>query len=321
MKKVLVTGIGGVVGQGILRNIRAAYADIYIVGTNVTMISSGNFYCDKVIKVPFSYEESFRAEMKRIVEEEAIDLIIPSTDYESYYLGLFQSDYSCYVASSPAEVTSMCLDKLINYKEFNKKGIPFAGSLLPSEYSNQFPKTIVKPREGRGSRNIFVNPASPSQFDDTYVVQELLEGPEITTTFYIDKKGELLGMITFYRELEMGNTTRCEVVDQYDDQLLPLIQKIISSFPFRGSCNLQSMVTENGVIPFEINCRISGTNSVRSQFGFEDVKYTIEEYLFDRALTKPVIRKGAAMRIILDAIFHDTTLNEITSSKPEHYIF
>ncbi len=321
MKRILVTGIGGVVGQGILRNIRSAYHDIYLVGTNVTAISSGNFYCDKVFKVPFSYEDSFRTEIRKIVLDEKIDLIIPSTDYESYYLGLYQSDFSCPVACSPPEVTAMCLDKFKTYQAFVEKSIPFAGSLIPAEYQNQFDKTLVKPREGRGSRNIFYNPEHPEKFDETYVVQELLEGPEITTTFYVDKNGALLGMITFKRELEMGNTTRCEVVSEYDLELEPLIRKMIAAFPFKGSCNVQSIVTSKGIIPFEINCRISGTNSVRSQFGFPDVKFTIDELVFDLNLEKPQITEGCVMRIILDAVFPNKKLSEITNADHDFYIY
>jgi carbamoyl-phosphate synthase large subunit len=56
-------------------------------------------------------------------------------------------------------------------------------------------------------------------------------------------------------------------------------------------------------VPFEVNCRISGTNSVRSNFGFEDVKYTLEESLYGRRPSAVNITEGVAARILMDVIY------------------
>jgi carbamoyl-phosphate synthase large subunit len=319
-KTVLVTGIGGVVGQGILRNVKAYSKDIKIVGTNVTAVSAGNYLSDKVYEVPFSYDSAYIPAIKHIVDEEQVDLIVPSTDYESFYLAKYEQELGTPVAASPYYVTSFCLDKFKNYESFSKAEIPFAHSILPSSYDGNFSKTVVKPREGRGSRNIHISPENPKQFDDNYLVQEYLEGSEITTCFYVKKNGQLHGFITFERELEMGNTSKCEVVTCYDEELGQVIKKMIEAFPFRGSCNIQSKVTEKGIIPFEINCRISGTNSVRSQFGFKDVHYTLEEYLFNKEPSKVTISNGCALRVIVDIIYPDKKITEICNNQDNFYI-
>ena len=99
-------------------------------------------------------------------------------------------------------------------------------------------------------------------------------------------------------------------------------RKIIKNFKIKGSCNIQSIVDKKGKItPFEGNCRISGTNSIRSQFGFEDVKYTIEEYLFNKKPKKPIIKKGAAVRILMDVIYPGIGLNKIKNKSTKHYMF
>ena len=95
---------------------------------------------------------------------------------------------------------------------------------------------------------------------------------------------------------------------------------MIHHFPFRGSCNVQSRVTSMGIIPFEINCRISGTNSVRSQFGFNDVAYTVQEYLLSQRPAPPKVIKGTALRVILDIIYPEKSLLEITNRKDKFYI-
>ena len=320
MATVLVTGIGGGVGQGILRNLREVNPEFVLIGTNVNRVSGGNYLCHKVYEVPYAYDENYIDTLLGICARESVDLIIPSTDYESHYLSASSHLFECKIAASPPEVTSFCLDKYSTWQQLSKNGIPFAPSYLPSEYGNQFTGIVVKPREGRGSRNIYFNPNDIANFDDSYVVQELLKGKEITTAFYVRQSGELHGMITFERELEAGNTSKAEVVFSYEPELEVTIKKLISAFPFRGSCNLQSMVTTHGIIPFEINCRISGTNSIRSQFGFRDVAYTVQEHLHNAEPEKPCVVKGACVRIMLDLIYPGISLQDINNNQDHYFL-
>lgn len=311
MKSIMVTGIGGVVGQGILRNIRSMDLDVPIIGVNVDPVSAGNHLCEQVFKVPFAHAPAYLPTMQSLIERCNVGLVIPSTDYEAYHLALGSDVLTATVACSPAEVSGFCLDKYLNFQRFREHGIPFAPSALPSEYRGQFARTVVKPREGRGSRNIHVDPGSPADFGDDYVVQQFLDGPELTTTFYVRQSGALHGFITFARELELGNTARCEVVTAHDAAIGRLIGQILQHFPFRGSCNLQCRVTQDGIIPFEINCRISGTNSVRSQFGFPDVAYCVQELYLGVEPQPPAITGGSALRIMLDIIYPGRSLDQI----------
>ena len=321
MKTIMVTGIGGVVGQGILRNIRAMAEPFEIVGINVVAISAGNYLCDHVYEVPYADDPAYPQAIAELARRHDVALIIPSTDLESYHLGLHRDLFPALVATSPAEVTGMCLDKYETYRAFAAKGVRFAASALPSEYRGDFDRTVVKPRAGRGSRNIHVDPPAPTDFPDDYVVQEYLDGPELTTTFYVRQDGALHGFITLERELEHGNTSRAEVCTAHDEELGALLRQMVAAFPFRGSCNVQTRVTAAGVVPFEINCRISGTNSVRSQLGFPDVAYTVEELLLGRAPEAPRITKGSALRIILDLVYPETPLNGIRDRNDNFRIF
>lgn len=319
-RSIIVTGIGGVVGQGILRNLSDLSLDYNIIGVNIVQVSAGNYLCDKVYRVPYAYDATYISAMREICAKENAALIIPSTDYEAFYLADSKKLFSCPVAASPAEVTRICLDKYLNYQAFSKHKIPFAASFLPSNYNNEFTRLVVKPREGRGSRNIYINPQNAKAFDDSYVVQEFLDGPEITTSFYVTREKKLHGLITFVRELEQGNTSKAEVIFEYNSQLIQMMDNILAYFPFKGSCNVQSKVTSQGIIPFEINCRISGTNSIRSQFGFHDVKYTVQEYLLNTTLDTVEVKKGTALRVILDIIYPDKEAADICDRHDKFYI-
>jgi len=321
MHNILVTGIGGNVGYGILRNIKQAFGDqIKLIGTNTIRVSAGNHMCEEVYEVPFSTDSTYIPTIKRICDAHSISLIIPSTDYETFVLASNQQELPT-VAVSPANTTKIFLDKYLSYQHLAKADLSFAESILPSNYNNNFPSYIVKPREGRGSRNIHINPDKPSSFTDDYVIQPLLTGKEITTAFYVTKNNELHGHITMERELMSGATNSCEVVTEYDAIMEKYLNSLIRFFEIKGSCNVQSIVTSNGIVPFEVNCRISGTNSIRSQFGFKDVAYTVDEWLYGNVPEKPTIIHGCAVRILSDIIYQGSSLTDINNRSDRFYIY
>ncbi|WP_027420650.1 ATP-grasp domain-containing protein [Crocinitomix catalasitica] len=303
MYRILVTGIGGNVGQGVLKNLRKLNEDFFIIGINIQAVSAGNYLCDKVIKVPYAYEDGYVDAIKEIVKNEQVDLIIPTTDFETLYLS--QAKISNLV-TSPYDTNAVFVDKYQTYLNFKKCDIPFAYSFLPSEFHKE-PKGdyIFKPKQGRGSRGIVINPSDLSSFsDDDYMGQKYIEGKEITSAFYVTKNGDLHGVISMYRTLVNGTTDSCSVTNDHEDKIIEIIKNIIKNFKVRGSCNVQSRVASNGeIIPFEINGRISGTNSIRSHFGFDDVRYIIEEYLHNTEPSPTNIINGSAMRILTDVIY------------------
>ena len=322
-KRILVTGTGGNVGQGIARNIKADFPDIHLVGCNIIAFTAGNHLCESNYLVPYSYDEGYIELIKEIVIKENIDLVIPSTDYEIYFLSKHAAEINAVIAASGEETTGIYLDKYKTWLHHNKYNIPFAKAYLPSEYNNEFKDFIAKPKKGRGSRGLHINPKEYAVFsDDEYMIQELHKGDEITTAFYVDKENTLLGHITLQRQLENGNTVQCKVVKEYDLLLEPIIQAMIRHGDFKGSANLQSIVTKDReIMPFEVNCRISGTNSIRGNFGFKDVKYTVQEYLYNIKPDKPVITMGISTRILMDVIYPGVEEYEQCINNNNHFNF
>lgn len=318
---VLVTGIGGNVGQGILRILRQRFPAMRLVGTDIGTCTAGHHFCDVFRQVPYSYEPGYAETMAALCRHEGVDLVIPSTDYEVYYLGL-AADRLPRLLASPPDTALVFLDKLVTCARFKEFGLPFAESHLPSAYPGHLPEVIVKPREGRGSRGLFRNPVDPCAFDDSYMVQALASGVEITTAFYVTRSHQLHGHITFARALSAGMTERCQVTRVYDAMLAPVLRGMVEYFDIRGPCNLQSIITkDNTLVPFEVNCRYSGTSSIRSQLGFDDVTYGIEEYLFDREPTQPAVRDGSAIRIYLDIIYPGQPLDQLEPGAGNSYLF
>src|SRR3546814_2333968 len=132
-RTVLVTGIGGNVGQGIIRNIRSTKYPIKVVGCNIAPFSAGNHLCDSFYEVPYAYSEDYCGAIEQIVIQEKVDVILPSTDYEVYYLAKNQSRINCKVVVSKESTAKIYLDKYHSYLHHVKYNIPFAKSFRSEE--------------------------------------------------------------------------------------------------------------------------------------------------------------------------------------------
>jgi carbamoyl-phosphate synthase large subunit len=307
-RTIIVTGIGGNVGQGIVRNLRNTGMPLRIVGTNSAPFSAGNHLVDAFHEVPFAFDPGYLDRISQIVEEESVDLIIPSTDFEVFYLASSADRFSARLATSGVQASGIYLDKFLTWEHHNALGIPFAKSFLPSEWRGQFESAIAKPRKGRGSRGLLKGKFDATLLtDDEYMVQEMHAGLEITCAVFVSYlSGEITGILTMDRSLENGATSFCRVVKDWDVQLREMAELMVRHSDLKGSFNIQAIVTEqNEVIPFEVNCRISGTNSIRTHFGFADVAWTMQELLYNQPAPIPQIREGLAQRILMDVIYPD----------------
>ncbi len=322
-KTVLVTGIGGNVGQGILRNIISLNLPIRLIGIDIAGFTPGNHLCDSTYVVPYSYDENYIPTIQDIIEKENVDLVIPSTDYEVYYLAENKEKLKAVILASKAKTAKTYLDKYETYKYLFQNDIPFAKSWLPEDYDFSAAEIIAKPREGRGSRGILLNPEKPKELPKGYMIQPLVKGKEITTAVYVNKEGKLHGLFTMERSLTNGTTTESKVVFQYDEVVRTIAQKMIDLGGLTGSFNVQSIVTvDNNIVPFEINCRISGTNSIRHNLGFQDVKYAIQEYLLNESPDLPRPIEGIATRILMDVVYpNSTNFEQLNNSSASHIIY
>lgn len=320
-RTLLVTGMGGNVGQGIVRSIRAMGESIRIVGTNTERVCAGTHLCDTFYVVPYAVAPDYLPRLREICAREAVELIIPSTDYEAYYLGVGQPQLPP-VAVSPPRTSKIFLDKLETARFCLEHGIAFAESVAPADYLDQYDTVVVKPREGRGSRGVVFDPPMPGSFSADYVVQRRYVGTEITSAFYVRRDGKLHGQVTMTRALTHGMTSACETTFAYDREVEEIIRALLGALEIRGSCNVQSIVAADGsVTPFEINGRLSGTTSIRGQLGFPDAVWTVDEYLFGRELAPPHVLRGAAVRIMMDVVYPTSTLEETEHPSSPHFIF
>ena len=88
MKTILVTAIGGDIGQGAATVIRESYPDWRIVGADMSERHGGGLFSDLLLQAPAASDPAYRQWLESTVETEGIDFCLPLSEAE---LGFFPS--------------------------------------------------------------------------------------------------------------------------------------------------------------------------------------------------------------------------------------
>ncbi len=309
--KVLVTGAGALLGQGIIRTLQASALDVHIVAVDPNPLSAGLYWADEARIVPMANNPTYLERISDIAQETRPDAILIGTDAE---LGLF-ADHRAeletalktrIVVSSP-EVVRIADDKHETTRFLREHGFSYPRSALPENTKETdalveglgFP-LIVKPRIGARSVGVHLvedRAALENAISnvDGPVIQEYLtnSGHEYTAGA-LCFAGEVAATIVMRRDLRDGNTYRA-YVDAFDD--LNLQTRILATaLKPVGPANFQFRLVDGRAVVFEINARFSGTTPFRMQAGFNEVEYTLRRMLLGERPAIPEIRPMTILR-------------------------
>ena len=95
------------------------------------------------------------------------------------------------------------------------------------------------------------------------------------------------------------------------DFLYPLMYGIGKNMEIEGTLNVQLIMTEDGPVPFEFNCRFSGTTAIRAYYGFNEPVMYLKHYCLGEKLPAADIRKGVAFRYAEEVFLDDVTADEL----------
>lgn len=289
MIRVFVTGVGGGVGQGIVKSLKLIKdLDIYIVTADMSELASGLYGGNYSYIVPSADSDNYFDRVKEICEKEKIDFYFPGTDVELLNCARFSSDLKASlnveIIVSPLSVIEIADDKYRTVEFLKANGFSYPKTTLPDicDLGNiKFP-LIIKPRVGCRSigvhlvNNIIEANAAINSLSAP-VIQEYLKGEEYTCTVAI-YNNKISDVLCLKRDLRAGDTyrafpVRSDIIEDY-------VRNIAIKLGVVGSCNFQLRLTESGVPKlFEINSRFSGTTPFCSYLGFNPVEFCLKATL------------------------------------------
>lgn len=320
MKRILVSGASGIVGYGILRSLRLARDDVFLVGTSIYEDSVAPAFCDVFEKALPTHHPDYLEWLLKVLQRYTIDMLIPGIEADLYHWVENQGVIQATGASPLLNDTSLillCKDKWQFYEALRASAQPCA---IPSALDANFAELaerfglpfLLKPRRGFGSKGLVRVPDAASfvrhqkMMGNILLAQPLVgnDDEEFTTSAFGDGHGAYYAEITLRRKLSPdGFTDRAEVVDsaQFRETLIELCKQ----FRPLGPTNFQFRLGPQGPLLLEINPRISSSTSIRSAFGYNESAMAVAYFLEGRSPCQPLIRRGRAVRYTDEQVFYD----------------
>ncbi len=310
-KSILITGVGGDIGQSILKCLKGIECEVTLFGCDVDNFAAGRNAVDLFFQAPHASDSKNYFEfVKNIMEKESISCIIPTTEIEIEFYNERREFFGkkTTVLINKSALIKMFFDKYETFLFLKNNDLPHPKTFLIDQFQSEMPfPVLLKQRRGWGAKGVLriENNEELSfykkRMKDAFV-QEIVGGPDEEYTMGVFSTGRETYSIGFKRYLGYGSLTKYAQLVQ-DGELTALAQKIAKASSLEGSINVQLRKGKNGYVPFEINPRFSSTVYVRHCFGFKDVKWWIDlkegrviEYV-------PTCTSGVAVRTIGETFF------------------
>jgi carbamoyl-phosphate synthase large subunit len=306
--KVLVTGAGALLGQGVIRSLQESKLSVDIIAADPTDTAAGLYWTERRYVIPMANDPSYIARISALLERERPDAIFVGTDVELPILAehreQLEATYRCRVVVSSPRVVAIADDKYLTYKFLSEAGFDPPRSALPGDEdalieSVGFP-LIVKPRVGARSVGVELvrnreELRRALQAEARVVIQECVgtEADEYTAgtlTF----EGRCEATIVMRRDLRDGNTYRA-FVEEFPELKLR-VRAMAERLGAYGPANFQFRHVNGRVAVFEINARFSGTTPLRMRAGFNEVEMILRRELLGETIQQPRIEPMTILR-------------------------
>lgn len=325
--KVAISGVGGGVGQSIIKALSISTLPVEAYAIDVQPLSAGLYRCVEGAVLPFPERSGGIEVWADWLTTRGIKVLIPGSDHDLLPLAAVRDDwidrYGCHILISDLDLVQTARDKLKMCERLEREGFPVPkyvadiseeGALSWAE-SCGYP-IVIKPREGSASKNVnIVNDGEELLFffrrTPHPILQEYLDNAgkveEFTCAVFVNKAGSPVGTIMAQRDLSGGSTYRAEV--KYHPEIHKLLIRIGRCLRPRGPLNVQLRLTPRGPVPFEINMRCSGSSAIRAFFGYNEPEMLLRHFILGEDIAPPQPRHGFVFRywneVFLEGIDRD----------------
>lgn len=297
--RVLVSGAGGDVGQGVIKALNKSNLDLEIYKICVFEDSSFLHIDDKSFIAPFSKNENYIDYLITLMNKLEIDIFFPTVDSEIVKMAenkdLLEKCTKAKVFVGDLDTVLICDDKYETFKFLTKRGFHTPKTIIPKSFVEvrRFVEEVgtpfvVKKRWDNGAKNFHIlKDVDESKIfvgDEDFIFQEYLnekEG-EFTCGVYLGEDKEIKGVCILKRELKCGSTYKARRI--IDAKLQSDIEKVAKSLGLKY-LNIQARKVGGKFYIFEFNGRLSGTTATVSRV-FNAPEMAIRELVLNEKIER-----------------------------------
>lgn len=264
--RLWVGAAGTTTAFGLIRSVRDGWPDtVHVTAADINppaLVASAAI-ADDAVQVPYAVDPAFPEFLARELSARSIDTYVPIHDAEitlaARLLAEGELPSGVVVRAPGADVAERCLDKLEMARWLTSAGLPTPATWGARDAPWTSAGRLVKPRSGVGSVGVEVlrSEAELEQLrdDDTIVVQELCESPEITVDVFAPRSGARVRVVCRERlEVKSGVATKARVHE--DRELAQLAERLVRALPLPGiSCFQVMRDAEGGWTITDVNPR------------------------------------------------------------------
>ena len=323
MVNVLVTGVGAIIGYGIIKSLNQN--DYYIAGSDIFEDAVGQKWCNKFIQAVRTDSSNYLSWLRNVITENKIDIVFPGIEQDVHFISDNYeklNDLPCKFVINNRNLIEITKDK---YKTYLYLKDNFNDNVIESIDINSSNATfdtlsqklgcpfLLKPRCGYASKGI-LKITTKKEFDfynenkaAQYIAQPIISDNEheYTVSVFADGNGNFGPRIAFKRKLSQEGAT-AKAQTYFDGNLDKLLKSLCKFIKPIGPCNFQFRKDGNTYKLLEINPRISSATSLRKAFGYNEAQMCVDFYLFNKEIKPVKIKKGCARRYIEDVIIYDS---------------
>jgi len=309
---ILVTGIGGDIGIGIVKNLHDIEYHKMLVGCDINEYPANKLDVDSFYVAPrANNKEQYLSFIKQICTSHDINLIIPSSEIEIKTLSenKFNLGDKVKVLINHNEIINTFMDKLQTIDFFKTNGIKHPKTYDIKEFANQLNYPfLLKEKFTQGSKGVVKIEDTDDfiyykkKYPDS-IIQEIIGDNRQEFTIGVFSDGQNVYNIAFQRELGYGSLSKF-VRRISDPKIDELANNIANLTDLRGSINVQVRKNDDGeYLPFEINPRLSSTLAFRHYFGFKDLKWWIDLMYGSCLEITPKYSNGIGVKTVSEVYF------------------
>ncbi|MBF0274598.1 MAG: ATP-grasp domain-containing protein [Nitrospinae bacterium] len=313
MHKIVVTGVGAIIGYGIIKSLRQSRNKVHITGIDANPDAVGKVWCDSFKVCPMAKSDEFIPFMLDLIKKENVSFVIPGIpqDVEAFSKATINKKTNIPIVLNTKELIELSLDKWRLYKKLDAEGFEIIKTFIDGDFETIAEELtlpfLLKPRCSYASKGIVVIETEKDfiywqeKMGRNFMVQEIIgsDEEEFTASAFGYGDGTSCKPIILRRKLSnQGSTDFAEVVFHQDIE--NAIKRLTELFRPVGPTNFQFRLHQGKPLLLEINPRISSATSIRTLFGFNEAEMSVQYYLEKKRDFTLELKSGTVQRFIED---------------------